>query len=294
MVQKQRSKKPAKTKKTRKSKITAKRKKTIRAGNVKKKTTRKTVNMDKWNPQEMGKCVNFWLEYQILCNRKMLLSESYLAQPIGEYLRTIFSGEIEAEWNYPNIEREGARQGRPRQVDYALFGKNKNNPLTAIEAKWITENSRKEKQRFVDDILRLECIRSTTSTMTRYFIIAGIAKDIDGFLADDMNKGNGRINFISKFLPVKTTILRPVNFEVENCPDYCRRFFKTFYNDYKIDLPKKYQAALVYDGEEGGNIRVLIWKIQSVSKRSSFKPEEDKWRKVPTIDTDQDVALLDT
>lgn len=227
----------------------------------------------------------------------MLLSESYLAHPVGEFLRTRHSGGIMAEWTCPDLKPRNRRgkkvkRGRPRQMDYALFGVNTAYPLTAIEAKWVTKSSPLARKRFVDDVLRLEGVRNGNGPMHRFFLMAGLEEYVQAFIDDVYNSGSGsRENFISQFLPVESE----KNIEVERCNVGFRKYFKNYYANYRIDLPRTYKAKLVFDsrfqGEpkdptieelkaDGGyskNVRVLVWRIKSVSKRSTFVPTEDVW-----------------
>jgi hypothetical protein len=56
---------------------------------------------------KLAKAVHVWLTFQSLCDRNMLMSESYLTQPIGEFLRANHSGGIKPEWPHPTLQRLG-------------------------------------------------------------------------------------------------------------------------------------------------------------------------------------------
>jgi hypothetical protein len=117
--------------------------------------------MDRSEIPKIAKAVNRWLSYQIFCGRETLLSEAYLGHPVAEYLIHRHSGELETEVNHPILKRAGG--GRPRQIDYVLKTRNKADIEAAIECKWIA-GTIYDKQRIVNDLLRLECIRVSKKT----------------------------------------------------------------------------------------------------------------------------------
>src|SRR5436853_344047 len=121
--------------------------------------------------------VVYWLEYQQLCGHGSLFSESYLAQPIGEFLHLWHNGRALAEYNHPVIVRPG--RGRRRQIDYVLLGRNTKEIVAALEVKWVGD-APLNKQRLIDDLLRLECIAS----INRYFLVVGNSEHIQPNLVD--------------------------------------------------------------------------------------------------------------
>ena len=115
------------------------------------------TDMNERGAARLALAVQHWLDFQILCEREMLLSEGYLSQPVGEFLRAHHTGGIRAEWNIPNLRQPG--RGRRRQVDYALLSRDAGRLTCAIEAKWVS-SGQIDKQRIVDDLMRLECVRN--------------------------------------------------------------------------------------------------------------------------------------
>lgn len=234
--------------------------------------------------KRMAAAVQLWLDFQILCQREMLLSEAYLAQPAGEFLRSHHTGGIRAEWNHPNIQSPG--RGRPRQIDYALFSRDKNRPVTAIEAKWITD-APTSKQRLLDDVLRLECVRNDGQGMTRYFLMAGRADHIQkNCLELQINAGGERQSFVDQILPLNTT---PQTTQVKKCDEPWRRFYRSFQDSYKVELPTSYKTQLVTD-KQGTYVRVLVWRITSPQNRRTFSPA-DLWKTVSVPDLEENDEL---
>ena len=80
----------------------------------------------------------------------MLFSESYLSQPIAEFLLKHHRGRLSPEHNHPNFVGHGGA-GRPKQVDFALLPKRGNRIEAVIEAKWVTGTT--SRQAIVNDCL---------------------------------------------------------------------------------------------------------------------------------------------
>ena len=104
-----------------------------------------------------------------------LLSKSYLGQPVAEYLIHRHSGELKTEVDHPVLQTPG--HGRPRQIDYALLTRDKTYIEVAIECKWIAETPY-SKQRIINDLLRLECIRVERRQVKRFLLIAGLKEQV--------------------------------------------------------------------------------------------------------------------
>lgn len=220
--------------------------------------------------KEMARAVVHWLDFQILCRRDMLLSESYLAQPIGEFLRSRHSGDVETEWNHPNLNN--GTPGRPRQIDYAMFSRNKRRPVSVVEVKWADDGT-PEKQRLLNDLLRLECVRNAARQgMSRYFALTGKTADVQNWLDAKVGAGGAAPTFTSDVLPMATTkTLVPV----EGAASHLQKFFKRFADEYGTTLPTSYKAWLIED-HAGSFTRTVVWKVESVRSRRTFDPAV-KW-----------------
>ena len=120
--------------------------------------------------KNLAKAVGRWLAFQVLCGRDVLLSESYLSQPLAEFLLHHHSGTLATERRHPGLQRGG--RGRPRQVDFVLLSRDAEAAEAVIEAKWVTDRPY-PKQAVVDDLLRLECFREGGRHVRRYFLVAG-------------------------------------------------------------------------------------------------------------------------
>ena len=231
--------------------------------------------------KQMATAVQLWLDFQVLCGREMLLSEAYLSQPIGEFLRNYHSGSIQTEWNHPNIQKQG--RGRPKQIDYGLFSRDKKRPLVAIEAKWIN-NQASSKQRLLDDVLRLECVRNKDRhPMTRFFVVAGRKEHVEKNLLElKINTGSGRDDFLPPLLSQKKGYEHTVR--VKDCGEPWRPFFKSFQDSYNVGLPTSLKTTLIDDrGQE--LIRVLVWRISCMRNRKVFLPSE-YWKDVKVSKTE--------
>lgn len=224
--------------------------------------------------RQMATAVQLWLDFQIICGRRVLLSEAYLSQPVGEFLLSHNVGRVEAEWDLPNAMTGGP--GRPKQIDYAVFSRDKHRPVSAIEAKWVAEQ-KSDKQRLLDDVLRLEFLRNNQQQhMTRFFLVAGKTTHFeDNFVNLLVNRGGGREDFLPSILSL--TVDSQETHSIKNCNLSLRPLFAGFAKGYKVDLPTSYQSKLIID-KKGEHTRVMVWKINSVTNRRVFKPN-DSWVK---------------
>lgn len=221
--------------------------------------------------EELAKALRCWLDYQIHCGREQLLSESIMTQPIGEFLLAHYSGYLKPEDNHPQFKQ--AKKGRPRQIDYVLLSREQKFLDYAVECKW-TGSTQPKWQSIVDDVMRLECLRrpaNTQGSCGRFFVLAGHKANVSKLLDGRLNKTGlyPAPRFLAGFVPTQTSP-KLVKVAVKNCEVYYRRFFRDFSQGYKLELPNSYRARLVAD-EMGDDVRVLIWKIGSMGRRTIFK-----------------------
>ncbi len=220
------------------------------------------------NPAEipsLAKAVNRWLSYQLLCGREPLLSEAYLGHPIAEYLIHKHSGEFATEVDHPVLKKPGP--GRPRQIDYALLTKNKGVIESAIECKWISGYAY-DKQRIVNDILRLECVRIPKRNVRRYFIVAGLERDFElNFKSLRINAGASRTIFTTEFLSFSMKNPKK-KIQVRNCADELEGFYRDFELSFKAAVPLSFYTKLI-NYRRADNIFVYIWEVSSSKNRGT-------------------------
>ena len=221
-------------------------------------------------PEKINKlceALHHWLRYQILCGREALLSESYLNQPTGEYL--LHAGKnshLRTEYTHPVLNTLG-KKGRPRQIDFCLLSKEKKLLTAAIELKWIAPRSL-EKQRIIDDLLRLECIRPNQKGqhIYRYLIIAGRTSDLDERLLNAELKGNANGMKFTKGI-LCTTIGEALTVDYKSIDAAQTRFFDKFCESNNTSIPNKFLTTLEFK-EDGNGLSVYCWRIQSSKNRT--------------------------
>jgi hypothetical protein len=224
--------------------------------------------MDVSELPNIAKAVNRWLSYQILCGREALLSESYLGHPVAEYLIHKHSGQFEAEADHPVLKQPGA--GRPKQIDYVLRTRDKNAIEVAIECKWISDTPY-DKQRIINDILRLECVKIPSRNVKRFLIVAGEHKNFEkNFRNLKVNLGGTQTDFTKKFLPFSKET-GGMLIKAAHCEERFREFYNTFSLSFNSPVPKSFKTHLVGSHSED-EMPVYIWQISSVSKRMTFFP----------------------
>jgi len=236
----------------------------------------------------VAKAVVPWLEYQDLSGRSTLLGESYLAQPIGEQLR-LGHANVVAEYNHPVIV--SAKRGRQRQVDYVLLGAVNNALIAGLEVKWVDAASL-AKQRLVDDLLRLECLRASPTTVqsaARYFMVVGRRTHIDAtFLGSACNTGGGiRLPFVPALLATPTTPHHGL--DIRQVPPHLRAYFKSFEQSYNVPVPTWLRTSLIAEAGTG-EFRALMWKIDCGTGRRSTFSAVATWQSVQVPEVEDDVV----
>jgi hypothetical protein len=223
--------------------------------------------------RRLGDAIQSWLDFQILCNRDVLLSEAYLAQPVGEFLVSHHNGGIESERNHPSVP--DPNRGRPRQIDYVLTSKDEKDLVSALEAKWVPENRPISRQRILNDIMRLERLRNDSGRAAyRYFLVAGRSQYFDDHFLDlDYNtKESGRENFIESILP---TDEEEKHVRIDEAPEGLKSSVSNYIEKYskgdeRVLPPKSYKATLITDKSDEKS-RVMLWRIKSVRRRSEIE-----------------------
>lgn len=217
----------------------------------------------------LGSAVLHWLCFQSLCGRGTLMSEHYLSQPIGEYLLHHHTGPLDSEVDHPNLNPAG-RRGRPRQIDFCLSSRDTNRLTAAFELKWVGDGAF-DKQRVIDDLLRLEALRNVESQhVYRYFLVAGettsFANNFQNSQAN-LGAGGGRVNFFSEFLDFASSNDKTVMVTSLSAPqlDACNEFSSYF----QSPSPRRFITQRVHATSMNG-FNVYIWRIRSIKHRTTL------------------------
>lgn len=203
----------------------------------------------------------------------MVFSESYLCQPIAEFISFHHNGKIKPEHNHPQFIT--LTSGRPKQVDFALLTPNTGDVECVIESKWISDTAY-SKQAILDDILRLECYRDPNRHLSRYFLVAGLIDHFDSNFSQLRYRDAGTNKpFIPQLLDLTMGVgTRTV--EVFSTTGSFRSFFRKFHVGYGVDIPKKLKTTLISRSRIDG-IAVYLWKIESMPNRSLFAASLPAW-----------------
>ena len=145
-----------------------------------------------------------------------------------------------------------------------------------MEAKWVPTDRKVSRQRVLDDVLRMERLRSDASA-DRYFLVAGRSDDVSSNFFEAKYSGpNGYESFVKSILPTETNNdrkIRPVDLNSK-----VMRFFEKYSSKYSTQkedvlVPKTYRSELIADKTEEKS-RVMIWRIKSVPKKAEFDPRD--------------------
>jgi hypothetical protein len=225
------------------------------------------------NIKKLPKSVNRWLGFQQYMGRDILFSESYIAQPVSEFLMYHHTGDLKTEYVHPLFSNAGP--GRPRQVDYALLSPNKNDVICALEAKWVVGISY-DKQRIIDDLIRLQCMKTPNRHVERYFIVGGKRDEFNRNFRDiRINSIGGRVDFTKDFLSFDPKN-RSKTINCFGCQQSIRKFYRNFENDYGVRIPRSFETRLI-SFTNMDEISVYLWKISGKKGIRNFSPTVLGW-----------------
>ncbi|MGH7991512.1 MAG: hypothetical protein ACREDS_15150 [Limisphaerales bacterium] len=133
------------------------------------------------NATALAKAVSHWLEFERLCGRAKLFSESSLKLPVHEFLTAEEPYEVKLEEELPGIPRKvKAITGRKKSVDFSLRRTGGRQALkNVIESKFINMR-RAFAQEVLNDLFRLRWLRpqNQTEPCQRWLLIAGTWGDL--------------------------------------------------------------------------------------------------------------------
>lgn len=229
------------------------------------------------NPSEyrrLTRAVHRWLSFQQLCDRARVFSESYLTQPIAEFVSVHHNGDIQPEFTHPTFVKLGP--GRPKQVDFALLTPNTRDVEAAVESKWISD-APYPKQAILNDLLRLECFRNTSARQAvRYFLVGGTREHFEACFRRLRYRYAGADHaFTTLFLSFSYKD-RVKSVSVFAASAGLRKFYRKFQKDYKVALPRTFRSTLV-SRSRIDNIAVYLWRIESVPHRVTFDAKLPQW-----------------
>lgn len=220
----------------------------------------------------LPRAVYHWLRFQLLCKRSNIFSESYLTQPVSEFLMSQHAGLLVPEYSHP-VFQSLRGPGRPKQLDFALLNKN-NKVQTVVEVKWVRDRAY-DKQAIVDDLLRLECFRSAGPTK-RYFLIAGRGRHVEeNFEILQSNYNGKRVAFTSRLLSFDDDGPEH-HVRILDGRKHLRPYFKDFSARYRCRLPYGFHTTLVGGvASSAAGISTYLWRVSSNRNRSTFDPKEE-------------------
>lgn len=211
--------------------------------------------------------IRHWLSFQVLCGREALLSESYMAQPIGEFLIGHFGKRLSPEHNHPAY---AGRVGRPRQVDFAILSGDRR-IQGVIETKWVGSRAL-SKSEIVEDLLRLEAFRDPSDQhVKRYFVVAGLRTHFCDYFAN-LTRTRKRLPFTTRFLSFKKVKKKVV--DIEGAPtSMWTSYFKPYESAYGEELPKRFKTELIASSQGSPRLAystsVFIWRVESNRNRAT-------------------------
>jgi hypothetical protein len=225
--------------------------------------------------EALPRAIGRWLSFQRFCGRDVMFSESYLVQPIAEFILHHHSGHIEPEYPHPAFKT--GKRGRPKQVDFALLTPHARDVEQVIESKWVRDRDY-AKQAIVDDLLRLECFRDSSGRyVTRYFLLAGLLDHIDKhFLSLKFRDGRKNVPFTRRFLSDKKA-LPHTNIDAVTPTGSIRQYYREFQKMYKCDVPKHFNTTLVSRYRIPGDVGVYLWRVGSIPHRTVFTARKPGW-----------------
>ncbi len=112
--------------------------------------------MKRDDPQRLVEAVAAWLEFEQLCYRTGLFSESYLTFPIGQFLQSRAGDRVRTELEHPVLAPLKTDRGDKPRVDFAVVREDSTVEF-AVETKWRSKTPTLVVQ-LIRDLVRLEMI----------------------------------------------------------------------------------------------------------------------------------------
>jgi hypothetical protein len=184
------------------------------------------------------------------------MDEAYLRQPIGEFLGYHHSGQVKKEFPHPILKKSG--RGRPRSIDFVLLTKYSQNTDAAIECKWISDTPY-DRQRIVDDLLRLECIPAPA---VRMFLVAGEVDNFNRNFRDLNSNVDGVRSAFTKSLLAFSSKIPRCDVDVRSANTSLSGLFESFRTTFGHTLPVSFTTTRQV-GTQLDGIRVVVWQVSS-------------------------------
>jgi|GEM_PF-4871498 len=220
--------------------------------------------------------VAHWLEYQKLVKKEELFCESYLAQPVGEFLITHFP-EKQFKPEYQGLPfKERKTRGRPASIDYVML--NRDNKQTvgkrmaiAIEAKWVSSNQLNAHLIFFD-VFRLRDIRNfrENNPISCYFLICGKRTDIEkNFINRTLKNNSDKRVFTEHFPTTKNNVITWKTTDDTQLKKYYDQYRKGKTEHAKNQMPEDIELKVkLFGKKETENFQVFLWEVQLKQGRS--------------------------
>lgn len=201
-----------------------------------------------------------FLDYEVACNRKVLLTEHSLYFPVWDFLQSSSDLVVCPEEPSPALRRK--KKGKLPKLDYAL--KNTQGRIAEIlEVKYQKEIHLK--QDLFNDIVRVGAL---IGNLERYILVAGNTSFITHHIIDVRgNVGAGqRRDFIFKnFLP--ETKDQSITTRIRDQINARTSFFRASAQKYNLSIPRSIQVSLpgkfISTVENGHSC--YVWKIRKMT-----------------------------
>ncbi len=126
--------------------------------------------------RQLVEATGVWLHFEYLCGRNVLFSESYLAYPIGQYLKARFGDHLYPEYVHPVLASLRSGRGDKPRIDFAVIDDTERIKF-AVETKWLNTSTSLTEQ-IIRDLVRLELLVDRYET-TAVFVLAGQQRDLE-------------------------------------------------------------------------------------------------------------------
>lgn len=108
------------------------------------------------DPQRLVEAVGAWLQYEQLCRRNELFSESYLTYSVGQFLQARAGRDLRSEYPHPVLTENDDGRGDKKRIDYVVLREDKTVRF-AVETKWKNKSARLT-ETIIQDLVRLHML----------------------------------------------------------------------------------------------------------------------------------------
>ena len=229
------------------------------------------------NALSLAKVVVHWLEFERLCGREKLFSESSLKLPIHEFLSADEPYEVSLEEELPGLPPAiRAAKGRKKSVDFCLRRpRGKRILKDVLESKFVNDR-RPFAQEILNDLFRLRWLRprNQTEPCQRWLLLAGTSANLNDQVFEKGSTKQIKVPDVGLYGVLHRTVDKLHSVSVRGVsPKQTKRWEKAAEQLLQNRMPSifktKLEACYPFQPLAGTDMVCIIWRIVKPARRKN-------------------------